>query len=367
MRIIQSFFSIFHYIHRNNSSKSVINLWKQLGKAPKGARKARIEQSPNYSNGRFVNLEHTPQFTEGYSIFKVFGQMLFGKKENTKPSQALPTVPIDLHHLPVDQNLLVWFGHSSYYFQLNGLRFLVDPVFSKYASPIPGTNPAFVNSPIFSASDFPEIDYLLITHDHYDHLDFSTVKAFQYKIKKVICGLGVASHLEYWGFNSSKIIEKDWNESEKIESNIIVHILPTRHFSGRFLSPNNTLWASYLLETPNFKLYVGGDSGYGEHFKTIGEKFGPIDFAVLENGQYNPAWKYIHFLPEETVEAAKDLQVKRVIPIHHSKFALSNHDWRDPMNRIHEASKNTTIPFLFPKIGEVVYLNENQELLPWWK
>ncbi len=337
------------------------------GKA-KGKRLVRMKQSPNYKEGVFQNLSFTPSLAEGFTMRKVLWEFLTDKTENKKPNFLLPTKKLNLKEQPISDNFLVWMGHSSYYFQLDGKRFLVDPVFSGNASPIPGTTKAFAGTDIYSAEDFPEIDFLIISHDHYDHLDYKTIKSLQSKIDKVICGLGVGSHFERWNFDEDQIIELDWYEDAEIAKGFKITSTPARHFSGRLFKRNTTLWSSYVLETPSKKIFVGGDSGYDFHFKEIGEKFGPFDWAVLENGQYNEKWRYIHTLPDEFVKVAEELNVKNVLPVHSGKFALAQHPWNEPLQKVFENSKGKNFKIYTPLIGEKLDLNnDSQNFSEWWK
>lgn len=340
----------------------------KFGKAPSGARLEMIKKSLNYKNGKFQNDHFTPMLTEGYSMAGATYDFLFRKFPRQKPTDTVPSIKTDLLKLPIDSNVLVWFGHSSYFIQINGKRFLIDPVFSGNAAPILNSNKSFIGTDIYTAADMPEIDYLLITHDHYDHLDYETVIALKDKIKTVICGLGVGSHFEYWGFDTSIIIEKNWNESIISDNDITIHTASARHFSGRGFTRNNTLWLSFILQTPNLKIYIGGDSGYDTHFAEIGEKFGGFDLAILDNGQYNVAWQAIHLLPEEVLKATLELKAKRLFPGHSSKFVLAHHPWDEPLVKITELNKPFNIPLVTPMIGELVYLkNENQQFEQWWK
>jgi len=337
------------------------------GKAPSGKRLEKVKQSPNYRNGAFQNIHHTPALKEGYSYSKVLFNFFFRKPSNVRPTAPIPSIKTDLKNLPPEQDLLVWFGHSSYYIQVKGKRFLVDPVFSNNASPIPGTNRPFKGSNLYTAADMPEIDFLLITHDHYDHLDYETLIALKPKVKQVITGLGVGEHLEYWGYPASIIIESDWDERIDLNEDITLFTTSARHFSGRSFKRNNTLWLSFVLKTPDLNLFLGGDSGYDTHFKAIGEKYGPFDLAILENGQYNLAWHYIHMLPAEVLQAAKDLGTKRLFPVHSSKFALAIHAWNEPLTQLTALSTSGDIPLLLPTIGQVVGLHdEGQTYVPWW-
>lgn len=244
---------------------------------------------------------------------------------------------------------------------------MVDPVFSGNASPIPGTVKSFRGTDRYKVEDLPAIDYLIISHDHYDHVDYETLIKLKDKTKKVICGLGVGADFEAWGYQSTNILEKDWNETIDLGDGFFVHTTPARHFSGRGFTRNNTLWMSYVLQSPTMKVYIGGDSGYDKHFADIGKKFGPIDLAILEDGQYDMKWKYIHLLPEQVLLAAKDLKAKRLFPVHSSKFVLANHPWDEPLVKITALNQTVKIPLVTPMIGEFVNLkNEKQIFKPWW-
>jgi L-ascorbate metabolism protein UlaG (beta-lactamase superfamily) len=343
---------------------------EKFGKTPSGERLASIKRSPNFKNGQFENLSYTPQLAEGYSMPGIMYDFMFKKIPGRKPLENIPSVKTDLLNLHIDSNILVWFGHSSYFIQIDGKRFLVDPVFSGNASPIPGTNKSFKGTDIYSESDLPPIDYVFISHDHYDHVDHETLLALKDKTKKVICGLGVGSHLEDWGYKADQVIEKDWHEQINLDSGFIAYTTPARHFSGRGFSKNNTLWLSYVLQTPTMKIYIGGDSGYDTHFADIGNKYGPIDLAILENGQYNEAWRYIHLLPNEVLKAAHDLKAKRLFPVHSSKFAMAMHPWDEPLIKVTELNNYSIdpIPLATPIIGEPVLLKDGKQLFKqWWK
>ncbi len=336
----------------------------QFGRLPKGERLERVQHSDHYKNGQFQNLHPAPQITDKF--LEILRNNIFGKNEHRNPKQAIPSVKTNLYNISVEENILVWMGHSSYYMQINGKRILVDPVFSKSGAPVSFINKAFKGANIYTAEDIPELDYLVITHDHWDHLDYPTVKKLQHKIKKIVCPLGIGEDFERWGF-TTKIIEMDWQDKVQLDDNVMVYCFPTRHFSGRGLKPRQTQWASFLFQTPSFKVYIGGDSGYDTHFAEIGDRFGTIDLAILENGQYNKAWKYIHMFPEETLQAGKDLHAKKVLPVHNSKFALSNHDWNAPLKTITALHHPEDFILLTPMIGEPVDLNVSHPVSKaWW-
>ncbi len=340
----------------------------KFGRLPRGERLEIIKKSPNYKDETFQNLSDTPGLTEGNTMIGVLFDFLFKKVEGKEPESIIPGIKTDIKSLDLNDDILIWFGHSSYYFQLNGKRFLVDPVFSGDVSPGLSSVKSFNGTDIYQVEDFPEIDYLLITHDHYDHFDYETIIKLKDKVKTVICGLGVGEHLEYWDYDTSKIIEKDWYDSVELSNQMKITLTPARHFSGRTFKRNVSLWTSYVLESPDYKMFIGGDSGYDFHFKEIGEKFGPFDLAILENGQYNEKWRYIHTLPEEIHTVATELKAKRFFPVHSSKFSLAYHSWKEPLEKVSQLNKESDIPMITPKIGEIVHLKDTtQTFSKWWE
>lgn len=340
-----------------------------FGAEPKGKRLERMLKSKNYKNKKFQNLSFTPPFAEGYSMPKVMYEFFFAKKNPLlKPHAIIPAIHTDLKNLTKDKDIFIWLGHSSYFMQIDGVSFLIDPVLSKFGSPFKFFNKAFEGSDVFKPEDIPQIDYLVITHDHYDHLDYPTVKAIQSKVEKVIMPLGVGAHFERWGYSENQILEEEWGAEIKLKNDIKITFTPARHFSGRKFNRNNTLWTSYVLETPNKKLFLGGDSGYDTHFKTIGDKYGPFDYAILENGQYNEAWKYIHALPEDVIQASLDIHAKNIIPVHSGKFALALHPWNEPLQKVTNLGKEKNLNILTPKIGEILDLNQSHNHFQnWWE
>ncbi len=339
----------------------------KFGKLPSGQRLQAIHRSGQYRDAQFRNIHHTPQLAEGVSMLTVMRKFFFGGTKRRKPPVALPSVKTNLLNLDPNENVLVWFGHSSYFIQVDGKKILVDPVFSGAASPVKFTTRSFAGSDVYNTGDLPPIDYLFITHDHWDHLDYETVVKLRPKVKQVITSLGTAAHLEHWGFDMNSIIEKDWNEQILLEDGFGVHTTPGRHFSGRTFKRNQSMWSSFVLQTPGFKIFLGGDSGYDTHFAEIGKQHGPFDLAILECGQYNAYWKYIHMMPEETVQAGIDLNAKTILPVHWAKFALSIHDWDESMNRVTAAAKKMNMPLIHPMIGEKVDLVSPTPSARWWE
>lgn len=262
--------------------------------------------------------------------------------------------------------MLIWFGHSSYLISYKGTTILVDPVLSGNASPVSFFAKSFAGTDIYTADDFPHIDVMILTHDHYDHLDYKTIRDLQLKTTHYYVPLGVASHLKFWGVEADKITSLNWWESAPISGGFKLTATPARHFSGRGLKRNQTLWTSYVLRMDPFSIFIGGDSGYDTHFREIGDNFGPFDLAILESGQYNPMWPYIHLSPEESVKASNDLRAELLLPVHWGKFALAFHNWDEPVLRVLKAAKEFNLKVTTPMIGEQLLLGSVHPDKEWW-
>ena len=354
--IIVSIIAVLTFIQQDN-----------FGALAKGNKLDIITNSKNYKEGKFLNETFTPDLAEGVTYFQVIKNLIFNKNTRTKPSAKLPSKKTNLHSLAKEEDVFVWFGHSSYFIQADGKRILVDPVFSGAASPLPNSIKSFAGADIFTVDDMPEIDILFISHDHWDHLDYKTIIALKPKIKQLICGLGTGAHFEKWGFNKEIIIEEDWNCKIELSGGFSVDTIPARHFSGRGFKRNKSLWLSFVLQTPTKKIFIGGDSGYDAHFKKTGDLFGPFDIAILECGQYDLSWKYIHMLPHEVIQAAKDLKATKIIPVHWAKFKLANHNWDAPVTELLSFNEQNQVDILTPMIGEKVLFNEQQQFSKWWE
>ncbi len=323
-------------------------------------------KSPNYRDGAFHNLSPTEMLSKDASIFKVIAGF-FSKPNNTAPDRPLPFVKTDLQTLPAGPPVLIWFGHSSYLIHYNGLNILTDPVFSGHASPIPGMIKAFAGTNNYSAADMPDIDILLITHNHYDHLDKATLRQLAPRVKAVYTALGVGRDLVRAGIPAAIITEMDWWDTTLATPDLALTAAPARHFSGRGLRRNHSLWTSFILQWPGYCIYAGGDSGYDAHFKTIGEKFGPFDLAILETGQYNENWPQIHMFPEEAVQAAVDLGARVLLPVHWGKFALARHPWKEPVERTLRRAGELRVRVTTPRIGDPVIPDTTYPDTHWWE
>ena len=283
------------------------------------------------------------------------------------PEQKLPEVKPDLQSFlaPSDELKLIWLGHSTFLLNMSGTIILVDPVFGPSAAPFSFLVKRF-QATTLSLEELPKIDYIVISHDHYDHLDMPTMKFFATKEVQFLVPLGIGAHLNKWGIDLSRITQMDWWQSKTV-GDVEFIATPAQHFSGRSpFEENKTLWASWVIRSKLHNVYFSGDSGYNKHYKEIGDKYGPFDLAFLENGQYNVKWRAVHNLPEESVQAYFDLRAKRFLPVHWGMFVLSLHTWREPVDKLLELSKEKGVNIVTPKLGEMVTVNDNYKNTEWW-
>jgi L-ascorbate metabolism protein UlaG (beta-lactamase superfamily) len=340
----------------------------KFGAAPVGERLESFRDSPNYTDGEFHNCIETPTLREGNSTFSILAGDLFRPAGNLRPAQPLPSVKTDLKALAVERDTIVWLGHSSFFVIFAGKRILIDPVLSPFAAPFSFANRAFEGTHGYDADDIPPIDVLLITHDHWDHLDYATLTALRDKVARAIVPLGVGAHLEHWGYASEKLSEADWYAKLTPGDGLAVHLVPARHYSGRWLTGNQTLWAGFVLESPTRRILFSGDTGYGPHFKELAQRFGGFDLAALDMGQYDPRWPYIHMTPEEAAQAAVELQAKTLLAAHIGRFSIARHAWNEPFARISAASRGLPYRLATPLIGEPLFVDDTaQRFTEWWQ
>jgi L-ascorbate metabolism protein UlaG (beta-lactamase superfamily) len=330
----------------------------------------RYEASGHYEDGKFQNLTPTAQDMSFGSIVTTLKDFIAGVPRK-KPDFDLPVEKVDSTYLEEKKhiNKLVWFGHSAFLLQLDGKNILIDPMLGDTPAPHPiiGTKRFSKELPI-EIQNLPKIDAILISHDHYDHLDYESIQILKEKTDQFFVPLGVGAHLESWGVAANDIKEHNWWDTTEFEG-IKLAFTPSRHFSGRGLTDGSaTLWGSWVITGKTKNIYFSGDSGYGPHFKEIGEKYGPFDFAMMECGQYDEKWANIHMVPEETVHASIDIKTAVMMPIHWGSFALALHSWDDPVLRVTKKAKELAQPITVPKIGAEILLDkidisENE----WWK
>lgn len=352
----------------NNSTDFTHNLSqpaKQIStKISNQIRSYRILHSPNFKNGAFVSQQSNEILNKKQNILRTWWRYFTADTSRAIPKMVLPT--IKECYLSAPENSVTWLGHSSYFIKFGGVKILIDPVFSDFAAPVWFANRAFAGTSIFGVEDFGNIDILAITHDHYDHLDYATIRAMQGHYKCLICGLGVGSYLENWGVEAEKIYEFDWGQSARFDG-LQVHFTPGQHFSGRGFMRNVTLWGGFVFENNLQRIYVSGDTGYGAIFSKIREKFGGFDLAMLECGQYNLAWQGLHSRPPLTDKIAREIGAKRVIAGHNSRFRLSAHPWNEPYFAMENFSQDGVYELMYPKIGQICQIYGENKFEKWWK
>jgi L-ascorbate metabolism protein UlaG (beta-lactamase superfamily) len=271
----------------------------------------------------------------------------------------------DLKNLP--EGSLVWFGHSAFLMRLAGKNILVDPTLSSNAAPVWFIGRAFPGTTSYLPEDLPDIDVLIISHDHWDHLDYPTVSFLRERTRTVVMPLGVGAHFERWGYPAGSLREGDWWDGFELAGGITVTLIPARHFSGRALKWNQSLWAGFMIEGGGRKIFYSGDGGFMPQYAEFGERTGPPDLAIIECGQYDRRWKDIHMTPEEVAEAARLMGAKAVMPVHSGKFSIANHTWDDPFIRFARAAGRIGINPVTPIFGQPVDLGSPETRYPeWW-
>jgi L-ascorbate metabolism protein UlaG (beta-lactamase superfamily) len=340
---------------------------KSFGRLPKEGRLERIRNSAHYKGNQFENLIETPMLANDASYIGMTIDFL-SKGENREPLKTLPSTKTDLKNLKDGEPVIIWFGHSTFLIHTREKNILVDPIFSERPSPVQYVgSKSYPGTRVYSTDDLPDIDAVIISHDHYDHLDYQTITALNEKTKLFCVPLGVSEHLIHWGIQENRIQEFDWWDSKTIMEGFELTATPARHFSGRGFSRNKTLWASYALLTPDHRIFIGGDSGYDSSFKKIGEKFGPFDIVMLECGQYDEQWPFVHMMPEQTVQASIDLKARMLLPVHWAKFTLALHAWNEPVERALVQAEKLKVSVTTPKIGEPIVLGADYPSSKWWR
>ena len=367
MEILQNLLGTLKYLLYAVTLLSLL-VWLFLNYAPVFGGKpdedsaGRMIHSKNFRGGKFINLVSTRVSTSsGKSKISIFDWIF--PPDGKNPAKPLPSESFDRNSFT--EGKFVWLGHSTLLMKTSGVVIMTDPVFNR-ASPVPLIgNPFALQHPI-AIDDLPTVDAVIISHDHYDHLDYQAIKDLSERVDRFFVPLGVKAHLQRWGVNGERISELDWYESE-LYRGLKLTLAPARHFSGRrFNNRNETLWGSWIVESKTLSAYFSGDGGYSETFKTIGQKYGPFDIAFMENGAYNLNWANIHMLPEQTVQASIDLNARVLFPIHWSKFDLSVHPWDEPIIRVTAEAKRRDVTVATPFMGEVFDL-EKLPQVPWWE
>jgi L-ascorbate metabolism protein UlaG (beta-lactamase superfamily) len=342
----------------------------QFGGKLSGDRLARARASAQFAGGKFANPlpPASYQFTDVWNLLQ--GQ--FGGDEVRVPPRALPMVAVNPQALktalPAPHLRAFWIGHASVFIELDGVRLLVDPMFSEFASPFDFGPKRFAPPPI-ALADLPPIDLVLTTHDHYDHLDMRTVQHLAAKGTAFYVPLGIGAHLQKWGVPDAQVREFDWWQEVSVKGLRVVST-PTRHYSGRGLTDANaTLWTSWCVFGARHRFFVSGDTGYSDHFGQIGAKFGPFDLSFVKIGAYGPGapWLDIHMSAEDAVRAHQEVRAQRLFPVHWATFNLAFHAWDEPMRRALAAAQNREVDLLTPRLGEWVDADQPLALNRWWE
>ncbi len=327
---------------------------------------ARISKSANYRDGKFHNNVTTTMEMFTPEMVEATKEQFFGEQVRV-PTTQVPSLSVDPAAIgKATDTRVTWLGHSTLLIEVDGQVLLTDPVFSDRASPLSFMGPKrFPSEMPLKPNDIPYVDAVLISHDHYDHLDHQSILKLKEKVGRFYVPLGVGGHLKRWGVESNKIFELDWWQEEQLKG-LTLALTPTRHFSGRGLRRDQTLWGSWVVIGEAERLFFGGDSGYFDGFKEIGRKYGPFDITMLESGAYNKAWSEIHMMPEETVQAHIDLRGELLLPIHWAKFNLSIHSWTEPIERLLAAAEAQQARVVAPIQGDSFALQNPPQLGFWW-
>ena len=331
--------------------------------------KSVYEKLENFEDGVFKNRFDVPKTLGFGEMLKLAYKYFTTSVTNDTPSKQIPIQKVSSASLKnFTGTRLIWFGHSTFLLQNQGKNILIDPMFGAVPAPADWLgNKRFFNELPITINQLPTIDYVVISHDHYDHLDYQSIRALRPKVKKFLVPLGLGVHLKKWGIADSNIVEMNWWEKHA-EKGMDFICTPAQHFSGRKLTNGkSTLWASWVIQSASLSLYFSGDSGYDIHFQEIGSRFGPFDIALIECGQYNKLWAEVHLFPEETVQAGIDLKAKKIIPIHWGAFKLALHPWNEPPIRITKEALKRKVNLEIPKIGtEITLAPSEQPTDPWW-
>ncbi|ULT59827.1 MBL fold metallo-hydrolase [Neobacillus drentensis] len=346
-----------------------ININPAFGGNPSKKQKEQYSHLDNYVDGKFINPEPTKLNMSAADYFSMIEENFSGAKDRS-PKGQIPVSKIDWNKVNSEEDSLTWFGHSTFLLSIDNKKMLVDPMLGPVASPV-----SFVGSKRYSEDmlhhidEMPPIDAVFITHDHYDHLDYPSIKKLKNKVNHFFVPLGVGAHLIDWGVKNEKITELNWWDEIEFQG-LIVAFTPSQHFSGRGpLNRNSTLWGGWVILGEKTRFYTSGDGGYNTHFKEIGRKYGPFDLTLIEGGQYDRRWSWVHMTPEQSIQAHLDVHGKNMMLIHWGAFTLAYHGWTEPIERALKASEKSGANMIAPKIGETVTVDGDLSIptTSWWK
>lgn len=336
------------------------------GRYPSKQQQAVFEQLPNYKDGMFQNIYKRTDTARVAVPRSGFNRERYGRFKKPALSRPMPSVKTSLKDNSFHAPTVVWFGHSSYLIRSKGFNILVDPVFSGYGSPVWFINRNYDGSNIYRIEDLPPVDLLILTHDHYDHMDYKTVRKLRKTTGRTIVPSGVGRILDFWGYGQTQFCEVNWADTVSIAPDILLVSTPAQHFSGRRNRRRKTLWTSYVLDIHGYRIFLGGDGGYSRHFSDIGRQYGPFDLVLLENGQYSMYWPTNHCYPEQTARAALELRAKMLLPVHWAKFSATYHSWNEPVKRLLPQADSLGVPVTVPRIGEPYTVGDAPKREIWW-
>jgi L-ascorbate metabolism protein UlaG (beta-lactamase superfamily) len=344
---------------------------KSLGRKPGGARLERIKASPRWDGERFRNVHPIiPGLRDPNAKMPTIGEFICGG-ERRVPQRPLPAMnPLDAWAKPSASGLrATWLGHSTVLIEIDGLRVLTDPVWGPRASPSRIAGPKRFQPVPVPLHAMPPIDLVLVSHDHYDHLDYPTIRELAKSDVPFVTSLGVGAHLEAWGVRPERIVELDWWESHNVpNTGITVTAAPSQHFSGRGLHDRSaTLWSSLVLRSPRHSVFFSGDTGLTTEYAQIRERLGPFDLVMLEVGAFHPAWGDIHLGPENALKALALLGGGAFLPVHWGTFSLAMHAWDQPVEKLLELGPKTGAQLVMPRLGEPVEPAHAEKAEPWWR
>lgn len=350
-------------------SNPISHFFSRFGATPDANEIKKLRKSPHWHNNRFENLEETVMDINLRTMPGLLKKQ-FTNRAGRSPSANITIAPFDKEAFlsPSEKAKFIWYGHSVLLLRMNDKTILIDPMFGSSASPLSAfAVKRFSENTLEIIDTLPPIDLVLLSHDHYDHLDLDSISKLGSKVRRLIVALGCARHLKKWGIDPAAIQEMDWWDTTLFEGIEIV-FTPTRHFSGRGLTDRaKSLWGGWVLQTADENIYFSGDSGYGQHFKAVGERLGPFDLGFMECGQYYKLWHQIHMYPEESVQAAKDAKAKVAMPVHWGAFTLSLHHWKEPAERFVAAAVASDQSIITPLLGELIDTNSFPSSNYWWE
>ncbi|TDC85180.1 Zn-dependent hydrolase [Micromonospora sp. KC606] len=336
----------------------------QLGGRLTGARAERAARSPQFRDGTFHNQAPIQSMITGEPGRNLLWELAFGKQRR-RPSAP---VPLLRPAAGADRDLaVVWYGHASALVELEGHRVLIDPVWSDRCSPSASFGPRRLHEPPVRLDEVPPVDAILISHDHYDHLDMATVQELtRRQSAPFLVPLGVGAHLDRWGVPADRIVELDWSERHRV-GGLEITATAAQHFSGRGLRRDGTLWSSWVVAGAHRRVFYTGDSGYFDGYAEIGAVHGPFDVTLMQIGAYDRAWAGIHMFPEEAVAAHLDLRGELLLPVHWATFNLALHDWAEPVERLWAEAKARDVRIAVPRPGERVVADDPPAVDGWWQ